>query len=87
MRLQTVEKTNNPFMKKTKVLKYLEEFQRMDVPMVEVVGWEENYANPSSAQASFSASIKRFKLSCIECRAKDKRVYLINKALYKEEEK
>ena len=73
--------------KKTKLLKLLQCFSKSEIAIAEIKDWENEYVNHASMQGSVVRAIKLYKMTNIECRSKEKRVYLINKLLYEREGK
>jgi len=66
------------FFKRTKLLIILDEFERMDGDVAEVIYGEKEYANAASAYGALKEAIKRFgKGSTINVRTLDGKVYLI----------
>lgn len=59
----------------------LEEFVAMDIPYVEILDWEDNYASVYSCAATLVHAAKRHGFPHVKASSRNGRVYLINTLL------
>lgn len=85
MRLKPIAVNDFKGFRKTKLQKFIIEFIESGAAVAEVIWNENDYKTYSSLQSSLTSSIKKMNKSGILVKAIDRRVYLINKALYERE--
>ena len=85
MRLKPIDVENFKGYRKTKLQKFIIDFVESGLAVAEVVWNEGDYKTYGSVQSSLATSIKKMNKSGIQVKAIDRRVYLINKALYEQE--
>lgn len=71
--------------RKSKLQKFIVDFIESGAAVAEVIWNEGDYKTYSSLQSSLATSIKKMNKSGIKVKAIDRRIYLINKALYERE--
>jgi len=71
--------------RKTKLQKFIIQFIDSGAAVAEVIWNENDYKTYSFLQSSLTSSIKKMNKSGIKVKAIDRRIYLINKALYERE--
>ena len=85
MRLKPIAVNDFKGFRKTKLQKFIIDFIDSGIAVAEVLWNEGDYKTYSSVQSSLATSIKKMNKSGIQVKAIDRRVYLINKALYERE--
>lgn len=85
MRLKPIDVENFKGYRKTKLQKFIIDFIDSGIAVAEVVWIEGDYKSYGSVQSSLTTSIKKMNKTGIQVKAIDRRVYLINKALYERE--
>ena len=85
MKLKPIDVENFKGFRKTKLQRFIVEFIESGLAVAEVIWNEGDYKTYSSVQSSLATSIKKMNKSGIQVKAIDRRVYLINKALYEKE--
>ena len=76
MRLVAVDKSKLKF-KQTKILKIIEDFQRMDVDCCELEGAKEHYCSPICGAGTINRALKRYRIGGIRATVKGDKVFLI----------
>lgn len=76
MRLVPTDKSDLKF-RQTKILKLIENFQRMDVECCELVGAKEHYCSPLSGAGTINRALKRYRIGGIRASVKGDKVFLI----------
>ena len=85
MRLKPIDVENFKGYRKTKLQKFIIDFIDSGIAVAEVVWNEGDYKTYASVQSSLATSVRKMNKSGIAVKAIDRRVYLINKALYEQE--
>lgn len=71
--------------RKSKLQKFIVDFIESGAAVAEVIWNEGDYKTYGSLQSSLGTSIRKMNKTGIQVRAIDRRIYLINKALYERE--
>lgn len=85
MRLKPIAVNDFKGFRKTKLQKFIIDFIDSGEAVAEVIWNEGDYKTYTSVHSSLGSSIKKMNKSGIQVKAIDRRVYLINKALYEKE--
>ena len=85
MRLKPIAVNDFKGFRKTKLQKFIIDFIDSGEAVAEVIWNEGDYKTYTSVHSSLGSSIKKMNKSGIQVKAIDRRVYLINKALYERE--
>lgn len=85
MKLKPIDVENFRGYRKTKLQKFIIEFIESGAAVAEVIWNEGDYKTYGSLQSSLGTSIRKMNKTGIQVRAIDRRIYLINKALYERE--
>ena len=85
MKLKPIAVNDFKGYRKTKLQKFIIDFIESELPVAEVIWSENDYKTYASLQSSLATSIRKMNKSGIQVKAIDRRVYLINKALYEME--
>lgn len=75
MRLVAVDKSTLKF-KQTKILKLIEDFQRMDVECCELEGAKEHYCSAMSGAGTINRALKRYRIGGIRASVQGDKVFL-----------